>query len=68
MTKFVFQINYKTVPGNHVAVVGSCSELGEWEHSKKMNWTPSNNWRIELEIHQMPFELLKISRLGMESF
>ncbi|ELP93169.1 hypothetical protein EIN_054540 [Entamoeba invadens IP1] len=56
MTKFVFCINYKTVPGYSVAVVGSCKELGEWEHGAKMTWTPSNNWRIELEVTNLPFE------------
>ena len=56
MTKFVFQINYKTVPGLSVAVVGSIPELGEWEHGRKMKWNQSNIWRIELEISHLPFE------------
>ncbi|EMD46465.1 starch binding domain containing protein [Entamoeba histolytica HM-1:IMSS-B] len=56
MTKFMFNINYKTTPGNSVAVVGSCKELGEWEHGAKMDWTVSNNWKIELDIKNMPFE------------
>ena len=56
MTKFVFQINYKCVPGNSVAVVGSVPELGEWEHGRKMNWNVSNIWRIEIDIQHLPFE------------
>ncbi|KAL7717717.1 CBM20 domain-containing protein [Entamoeba marina] len=56
MVKVVFNINYKTTPTFSVAVVGSCKELGEWEHGCKMNWTVSNNWRLELEISEFPFE------------
>ncbi|EKE38733.1 hypothetical protein ENUP19_0257G0057 [Entamoeba nuttalli] len=52
----MFNINYQTTPGNSVAVVGSCKELGEWEHGAKMSWTSSNNWKIALDIKNMPFE------------
>ncbi|ELP84540.1 hypothetical protein EIN_170650 [Entamoeba invadens IP1] len=56
MTKFQFNINYKTTLGCKVAVVGSCKELGEWQHGILMTWTSGNNWRCEVEITNVPFE------------
>ena len=43
------RVNYKTDYGQEIAVVGSISQLGNWDTSKafKMKWTEGHNWVAE---------------------
>lgn len=50
--KITFNINFHTVWGQKLCVVGSIPELGSWEPAlaKEMNYTGEGNWQLELEL------------------
>lgn len=50
--KVTFNINFHTVWGQKLCVVGSIPELGSWEPAlaKEMNYKGEGNWQLELEI------------------
>lgn len=50
--KITFNINFHTVWGQKLCVVGSVPELGSWEPvlAKEMCYSGDGNWRLELEL------------------
>lgn len=50
--KVTFNINFHTVWGQKLCVVGSIPELGSWELAlaKEMNYIGEGNWQLELEL------------------
>ncbi len=50
--KVSFNINFHTVWGQQLCVVGSIPELGAWETAlaKEMEYTDGGNWQLELEL------------------
>lgn len=50
--KVTFNINFHTVWGQKLCVVGSIPELGSWEPAlaKEMNYIGDGDWQLELEI------------------
>ena len=50
--KITFNINFHTVWGQKLCVVGSAPELGSWEPvlAKEMCYSGDGNWRLELEL------------------
>lgn len=50
--KITFNINFHTVWGQKLCVVGSIPELGSWELAlaKEMNYSGDGNWQLEIEI------------------
>ncbi|MDL2277568.1 hypothetical protein LJC57_03150 [Parabacteroides sp. OttesenSCG-928-G07] len=50
--KITFAINYHTVWGQKLYVVGSISELGSWEVAlaAEMNYVGNGNWQLDLDI------------------
>lgn len=52
ISKITFTINYPTIFGEELGIIGSIPLLGEWTQSKylKMKWTPGNKWTISIEI------------------
>lgn len=50
--KVTFNINFHTVWGQRLCVVGSIPELGSWELAlaKEMNYIGEGNWQLELEL------------------
>ncbi|RHJ84323.1 4-alpha-glucanotransferase [Parabacteroides sp. AM08-6] len=50
--KVTFNINFHTVWGQKLCIVGSIPELGSWEPAlaKEMNYAGDGNWQLELEI------------------
>ncbi len=51
----VIQLNgFRTQPGQRLAITGSCSELGAWDHSKSygMEYVNANTWIAEVPIEQ----------------
>ena len=54
ITKIVFIINYKTVFGEEVGVIGSIPQLGSWKEENLMylNWNEGNDWIGILNINQ----------------
>ena len=50
--KVTFNINFHTVWGQKLCIVGSIPELGSWELAlaKEMNYTGEGNWQLELEL------------------
>lgn len=50
--KVTFNINFHTVWGQKLCVVGSIPELGSWQPAlaKEMNYRGEGNWRLELDI------------------
>jgi len=49
--KIVFQMNYGTIMGEEIGLVGSIKELGFWDQNNmiRMNWNEGNNWRTEID-------------------
>jgi len=62
--KITFNVQYYTVWGQILHVVGSIPELGEWnnDYAKEMRYTGDGNWTLEVEldsaslIHPFDFE------------
>lgn len=54
--KVTFNINFYTVWGQKLYVVGSISELGSWEPAlaKEMNYKGDGNWQLELDLTSPP--------------
>jgi 4-alpha-glucanotransferase len=50
--RVTFNINFHTVWGQKLCIVGSVPELGAWEPalSKEMNYKGNGNWQLELEL------------------
>ncbi|MDH6304525.1 4-alpha-glucanotransferase [Parabacteroides sp. PF5-5] len=50
--KVSFNINYYTVWGQKLYIVGSIPELGAWEtaFAKEMNYTGDGNWQLQLDL------------------
>ena len=50
--KIIFNINFHTVWGQKLCVVGSIPELGSWEPAlaREMAYVGDGNWRLELEL------------------
>ena len=50
--KVTFNINFHTVWGQKLCVVGSIPELGSWEPAlaKEMGYKGDGNWQLELEV------------------
>ena len=50
--KVTFNINFHTVWGQKLCIVGSIPELGSWEPAlaKEMNYKGDGNWQLELEL------------------
>ena len=50
--KVTFNINFHTVWGQKLCVVGSIPELGSWEPAlaKEMNYKGDGNWQLELDL------------------
>ena len=50
--KVTFNINFHTVWGQKLCIVGSLPELGSWEPAlaKEMNYKGDGNWQLELEL------------------
>lgn len=50
--KVTFNINFHTVWGQKLCVVGSILELGSWEPAlaKEMEYSGDGNWRLELDL------------------
>lgn len=50
--KVTFNINFHTVWGQRLCIVGSIPELGSWEPAlaKEMYYTGEGNWQLELEL------------------
>lgn len=50
--KVTFNINFHTVWGQKLCVVGSIPELGSWEPAlaKELNYKGDGNWQLELEL------------------
>jgi 4-alpha-glucanotransferase len=50
--KITFNINFHTVWGQKLCVVGSIPELGSWEPAlaKEMNYAGDGNWQLDIEI------------------
>lgn len=50
--KVTFNINFHTVWGQKLCVVGSIPELGAWEPAlaKEMSYKGDGNWQLELEV------------------
>lgn len=50
--KITFNINFHTVWGQKLCVVGSIPELGSWESAlaKEMSYKGDGNWQLELEV------------------
>ena len=50
--KVTFNINFHTVWGQKLCVVGSIPELGSWEPAlaKEMSYKGDGNWQLELEV------------------
>lgn len=50
--KVTFNINFHTVWGQKLCVVGSIPELGSWEPAlaKEMNYIGEGNWQLQLEV------------------
>lgn len=48
----LFHINYHTVPGQKLAVLGSIPELGGGEPfmAKEMKWVDNGNWTLQIDI------------------
>jgi cyclomaltodextrin glucanotransferase len=54
-TVIVFQVNgCPTLPGEYVAVIGNCPELGEWHESRavRLEYLNSNTWQGALAFHR----------------
>ena len=50
--KVTFNINFHTVWGQKLCVVGSIPELGSWEPAlaKEMNYTGEGNWQLQMDL------------------
>ncbi len=50
--KIAFHINFHTVWGQKVCIVGSIPQLGSWEpaFAQEMNYTGDGNWQLQLEL------------------
>lgn len=50
--KVTFHINFHTVWGQRICIVGSIPELGSWEPAlaKEMSYVGDGNWRYELDL------------------
>lgn len=57
--RITFHINFHTVWGQRLYVVGNIPELGSWESaiSKPMTHEGNGNWVLELEVGQLPGKL-----------
>lgn len=51
----LFHINYHTIPGQKLAILGSIPELGEGEPfmAREMEWIGNGNWVLQIDV---PFE------------
>ncbi len=50
--KISFNINFYTVWGQRIYIIGSIPELGNWEQAfaKEMQYTNDGNWQLEIDI------------------
>ena len=50
VNKITFQMNYNTKPGEDLGVIGSVSELGNWEQNRalRMSWNDGNIWKASI--------------------
>ncbi len=58
MMKITFHINFHTVWGQKVCIVGSVPQLGSWEPTlaQEMEYTGDGNWMLRLELRdEVPF-------------
>lgn len=65
-----FNINYHTVWGQSVFIIGSIPELGAWDlrKARELNYTDNDNWTLELELPDRAthFEYRYFSKLNGE--
>lgn len=54
--KVTFNINFHTVWGQKLCIVGSIPELGEWESSKAVDmlYVGDGNWQFSLDLKEVP--------------
>ena len=50
VNKITFQMNYNTKPGEDLGVIGSVSELGNWDQNRalRMSWNDGNIWKASI--------------------
>lgn len=50
--KVTFHINFHTVWGQKICIVGSIPQLGSWEPAlaREMHYTDNGNWQLELDV------------------
>ena len=50
VNKITFQMNYNTKPGEDLGVIGSISELGNWDQNRalRMSWNDGNIWKASI--------------------
>lgn len=50
INKIIFQMNYNTKPGEDLGVIGSISELGNWDQNRalRMSWNDGNIWKASI--------------------
>ena len=49
--KITFEIEYQTIMGQEIGIIGSLNELGKWNHDKvlKLNWNKISIWRKDID-------------------
>ncbi|KAL7718820.1 CBM20 domain-containing protein [Entamoeba marina] len=56
MVKITFEIEYHTIPGQELRLVGSTKELTEWKNGVSMTYCGNDTWTITLDINTIPFD------------
>jgi protein-tyrosine phosphatase len=61
MVKIYFKINYRTVPGENIYVLGNTPELGNWniENGLKLHWQTEHDWSHMVKIEHKPDKLIE---------
>ncbi len=57
--KITFEIEYKTLIGQEIGIIGSLNELGKWNQEKvlKLDWNKNSIWRKDIDyINRVDFE------------
>ncbi len=57
--KITFEIEYKTLMGQEIGIIGSLNELGKWNQDKvlKLDWNKNSVWRKDIDyFNRIDFE------------
>mmetsp|Transcript_21318 Transcript_21318/g.49006 ORF Transcript_21318/g.49006 Transcript_21318/m.49006 type:complete len:158 (-) Transcript_21318:86-559(-) len=65
-----FSVQYHTVPGQSIHMVGSSDAVGSWDASKSlpMAWTENGIWRVNVHLpvgSELSYKYLVVDRVGV---